>query len=263
MRKSTSQLHSEAVGEVARCANKFGSKFGYVRKANQIWRNLPELSHWIAFVQEMEARENKLSIKIVIGIHSKVIDIAMGVGRFVQKYTECHWIGDYRLLTQTDGPERWTATNGEEFDDALASIKSILNEHVFPALNRIEDSGMLFIAASRSQPWLRCSPEYKRRYLTILERFADEGCIEKEPPKYICPVCGYDQLEEPPRSSAGGASYEICSCCFFEFGYDDDAQGWTYEAWRAKWLSEGMPWRNQHESPPKDWNPHEQIRRVL
>ena len=52
--------------------------------------------------------------------------------------------------------------------------------------------------------------------------------------KYQCPVCGYPDLEEEPRSKEGGGSYEICPSCFFEFGYDDDDQGYTYEQWREK-----------------------------
>ena len=39
--------------------------------------------------------------------------------------------------------------------------------------------------------------------------------------KYICPVCGYDRLEEPVYDEIGEPSFEICSCCGVEFGFDD------------------------------------------
>jgi hypothetical protein len=78
---------------------------------------------------------------------------------------------------------------------------------------------------------------------------------------YLCPVCGYDQLCEPPRSETGGGSYEICPSCGFEFGVSDDDRGFTYEAWRAEWVRRGMPWNGQG-APPVNWNPAEQVKRV-
>ncbi|PRP55884.1 hypothetical protein C7B71_03790 [Bacillus halotolerans] len=39
--------------------------------------------------------------------------------------------------------------------------------------------------------------------------------------KYICPVCGFKGLTEPAYDDQGNHSYEICSCCGFQFGYDD------------------------------------------
>jgi hypothetical protein len=53
--------------------------------------------------------------------------------------------------------------------------------------------------------------------------------------KYICPICGYDGLEEPPYSEDGEPSFEICDCCGNEFGYDDIACGKTIEDLRRKW----------------------------
>lgn len=32
--------------------------------------------------------------------------------------------------------------------------------------------------------------------------------------KYICAVCGHDQLDEP-QWEGDAPSYEICPCCFF------------------------------------------------
>jgi hypothetical protein len=78
---------------------------------------------------------------------------------------------------------------------------------------------------------------------------------------YLCPVCGYDQLHDPPRSETGGGSYEICPSCGFEFGVSDDDRGYTYAAWREGWVKRGMPWSSVTPAPAH-WNPNEQIKRV-
>lgn len=79
--------------------------------------------------------------------------------------------------------------------------------------------------------------------------------------KYMCPVCGYDGLEEPPRSpSTGGGSYEICRSCGFQFGVTDDDRGFSYDAWRQQWIARGMPWDSEGiEELPKDWDPKRQL----
>jgi hypothetical protein len=66
---------------------------------------------------------------------------------------------------------------------------------------------------------------------------------------HICPVCGYDGLEEPPYDDKGNPSHEICSCCGFEFGYDDESEGFSFSAYRNKWLSEGAEWFNPAHKP--------------
>jgi len=38
---------------------------------------------------------------------------------------------------------------------------------------------------------------------------------------YMCSVCGWDKLENPPYYEHFAGSNEICSCCGFEFGVDD------------------------------------------
>jgi hypothetical protein len=81
---------------------------------------------------------------------------------------------------------------------------------------------------------------------------------------HTCPVCGFTGLEEPPRSpTTGGGSYEICASCGFEFGVTDDDQGYSYEAWRARWIANGMRWSSVGQSPPEDWNPGDALRKLL
>lgn len=80
---------------------------------------------------------------------------------------------------------------------------------------------------------------------------------------YQCPVCGYPDLTDPPRTASGGGSYEICPSCGFEFGVSDDDEGYSYSAWRQEWIEAGLPWRDADiQPPPEDWDPHEQVRRV-
>ena len=75
---------------------------------------------------------------------------------------------------------------------------------------------------------------------------------------YTCPVCGYGGLKEPPRGESGKCpSYEICPSCGFEFGYDDEDQGFTYDSFREDWIKQGWHWR--HESPPEGWDPVKQM----
>lgn len=74
--------------------------------------------------------------------------------------------------------------------------------------------------------------------------------------KYICPVCGSDNLDQPAYDRS--PSFEICLCCGFQYGYDDDDQGYTFEQWRGEWVKEGMKWRSS-SPPPKDYDPVKQL----
>jgi hypothetical protein len=77
---------------------------------------------------------------------------------------------------------------------------------------------------------------------------------------YTCPVCGYPDLTEPPRTDRGGGSYEICYSCGFEFGVTDDDLGYTYERWRQLWIARGMPWDSLGiDQPPIGWDPARQL----
>lgn len=75
----------------------------------------------------------------------------------------------------------------------------------------------------------------------------------------MCPVCGFDQLAEPPRNKTGGASMEICACCGFQFGVTDDDQGVSYDAYRERWIADGMKWMSSGKKTPKGWNPQTQL----
>jgi hypothetical protein len=79
---------------------------------------------------------------------------------------------------------------------------------------------------------------------------------------YQCPVCGYPGLDNPPRSLGLSSVFEICSSCGFEFGYTDEAIGYTFAQWRAKWIREGMRWSAQGIPAPPGWNPVAQLKAV-
>ena len=44
--------------------------------------------------------------------------------------------------------------------------------------------------------------------------------FQNEDGKYLCPVCGSPELDQPPYEENGSASFQMCSCGF-EFGFDD------------------------------------------
>lgn len=93
---------------------------------------------------------------------------------------------------------------------------------------------------------------------------ADGQQVEENDPapggaRYQCPVCGYPDLIEPPYTAESGASYEICPSCGFEFGYDDEAGGVTFEEWRQKWIDGGMKWWSSGRKRPPGWDPRAQL----
>jgi len=74
---------------------------------------------------------------------------------------------------------------------------------------------------------------------------------------YICPVCGYDKLDEPPYDEHGCSSFDICPCCGVEFGYDDFAT--PHSVLRDKWVENGMIWWSPNTPPPAQWDAETQL----
>lgn len=75
---------------------------------------------------------------------------------------------------------------------------------------------------------------------------------------YLCPVCGFTALTEPPYDDFGCPTYVICPCCGTEFGYDDSTA--THQVLREKWVSLGMHWWNNRQQPPEGWDADAQLR---
>ncbi len=75
---------------------------------------------------------------------------------------------------------------------------------------------------------------------------------------YICPICGYPELDIPAYRQGGTPSFESCPSCGFEPGYDDDSEGYTHEQWRQKWINEGMKFFSE-DYKPTNWDPKRQL----
>ena len=62
---------------------------------------------------------------------------------------------------------------------------------------------------------------------------------------YVCPVCGYSQLEHPPQD------FTICPSCGTEFELDDEVR--SPEQLRRDWLRAGAPWFDPEVPQPRGW----------
>ncbi len=97
--------------------------------------------------------------------------------------------------------------------------------------------------------------------------------------RYHCPCCGYDGLScpayselgpppwpylgQPPFSEhLGFPSYEVCPCCGFEFGFDDDpgaaSKSSSFGEYRAEWLASGAKWFSVR-AKPEGWDLRRQL----
>jgi hypothetical protein len=96
--------------------------------------------------------------------------------------------------------------------------------------------------------------------------------------EHICPCCGYRGLDSPPYDQLppppwdphpqppysmhyGQPSYEVCACCGFEYGNDDEpgtASPVTFEQYRKEWMTDGYPWFDESKRPT-GWTPDAQL----
>lgn len=97
--------------------------------------------------------------------------------------------------------------------------------------------------------------------------------------KYFCPCCGFDgldgpayadfgpppwpDLDRPPYGNRlGFPSYDVCPCCGFEYGFDDEPGGsatpQSFEDYRLEWLAAGAGWFTPTRKP-LNWNLREQL----
>jgi hypothetical protein len=75
--------------------------------------------------------------------------------------------------------------------------------------------------------------------------------------EFMCPVCGFRGLSEPPYDEYHCASFEICPCCGTEFGYDDANK--SFDQLRAAWIAAGMLWHSRSTPPSDGWDGHAQL----
>lgn len=77
---------------------------------------------------------------------------------------------------------------------------------------------------------------------------------------FNCPVCGYDQLRDPPKD------YTICPCCGTEFDYHDASPAKSpsemHIKLRRRWIDRGMDWWFHYEPAPPNWDPVEQLKKA-
>ena len=82
---------------------------------------------------------------------------------------------------------------------------------------------------------------------------------------YTCQACGYPLLSAPPLTEGVG-SLEICPCCFYQPGYDDEVlasgRDLSPRDWRERWVAQGTPWGSTILGPPDHWDPLLQLRNV-
>lgn len=101
---------------------------------------------------------------------------------------------------------------------------------------------------------------------------------------FICPCCGFDGLTCPPyremkdvtaaatnkvtppyAMAYGMPSYDVCDCCGFEFGNDDEPGGTaapnSFESYRREWIANGCDWFCP-ESKPVGWSLERQLRNL-
>ncbi|OFZ18859.1 MAG: hypothetical protein A2Z20_02535 [Bdellovibrionales bacterium RBG_16_40_8] len=93
--------------------------------------------------------------------------------------------------------------------------------------------------------------------------------------KFVCPCCGYDGLDTkpykdipnppypinltPPYSNHWGeGSYDVCLCCGFEYGLDDEPgpglKPDSFESYLKNWVqNESCKWF-EPKSKPTDWD---------
>jgi rubredoxin len=85
--------------------------------------------------------------------------------------------------------------------------------------------------------------------------------------RFVCPVCGFPDLLEPPWSN-DSPSDEICPSCGTHFGYDDVAGGdaakreVVYRDRRSAWRANGCRWFSTGRKPPDGWDPEAQLQTV-
>ena len=97
---------------------------------------------------------------------------------------------------------------------------------------------------------------------------------------FLCPICGYGYLDEPPYDEYLDPDYDICPSCGVEYGLeveDIDKIGKvdydnvrfnlpTLLVWwkilRDHWIKEGCPWRDTVDKKPAGWDPKKQLKNV-
>jgi len=81
-----------------------------------------------------------------------------------------------------------------------------------------------------------------------------------KPNDFVCPVCGYPGLDDPPHDEHGCGLFGKCPSCGSEFSYQESAS--ASAALRAPWVAGGMKWQSKKRPPPPGWNPKKHLERL-
>jgi len=76
-------------------------------------------------------------------------------------------------------------------------------------------------------------------------------------PAFVCPVCGYPELDELALSDEGAWSGRRCPSCGTRFNMD--LKEASTSQLRDRWIELGMPWSTTWIPAPIDWNPTNQL----
>lgn len=98
--------------------------------------------------------------------------------------------------------------------------------------------------------------------------------------KFTCPVCGWDKLDckpyenmpplsqthrvQPPYENVWGfPSYEVCECCGFEFGNDDNgmdaSSNFSFESYLREWFDKQKCEWFTPSKKPDNWSLIQQL----
>lgn len=80
------------------------------------------------------------------------------------------------------------------------------------------------------------------------------------PAETHCRVCGLDQGYPPWGDDGETSSFDICSCCGTEAGYEDNSPA-AARMNRQRWLATGAQWFCPAERPA-DWDLQEQLKHI-
>lgn len=72
--------------------------------------------------------------------------------------------------------------------------------------------------------------------------------------RLTCPVCGYDNINEPTLK------WSICPSCGTQFGLSDN--GRTNAQLRRDWIHGGAAWQDDYIQAPRNWSPVNQLRNI-
>jgi hypothetical protein len=107
----------------------------------------------------------------------------------------------------------------------------------------------------------------------------ESTALDEIPKRFTCPSCGYPDLQHAPYKTLWGPpvpmnadppyfrhygepSYDVCHCCGFEFGNDDDpgtAPPKLFEAYLAIWIKDGCIWFDPAKKPA-NWTLEQQLK---